>query len=85
MNAEERRKQILNILKQQTSPLTGTKLSHKFNVGRQIIVGDITILRASGNDIYATPRGYILPQEEKQNTLLATITVAMMILVYKKN
>lgn len=73
MNAEERRKQILNILKQQTTPLTGTKLSHKFNVSRQIIVGDITILRASGYDIYATPRGYILPPEEKQNNLLATI------------
>lgn len=73
MNAEERRQQILKTLKQQTAPITGTKLSHKFKVSRQVIVGDITILRASGNDIYATPRGYIIPQEEKSNSLLATI------------
>lgn len=73
MNAEERRQQILKTLQQQTSPLTGTKLSHKFKVSRQVIVGDITILRASGYNIYATPRGYVIPHEEKHNSILATI------------
>jgi transcriptional regulator of NAD metabolism len=31
-----------------------------FGVSRQIIVGDIALLRASGTDITATPRGYVL-------------------------
>ena len=58
MNTEERRQKILETLLHSKIPLTGAMLSHKFQVSRQIIVGDITVLRATGHDIYATPRGY---------------------------
>ena len=34
----------------------------RFSVSRQIIVGDIALLRAGGAEISATPRGYVLPR-----------------------
>lgn len=73
MNTDERRKKILQTLKQASAPLTGSELSNIYKVSRQIIVGDITVLRASGHDIYATPRGYILPQNNKAHQELAII------------
>ena len=51
MNTEERRQKILETLLHSKIPLTGAMLSHKFQVSRQIIVGDITVLRATGHDI----------------------------------
>lgn len=73
MNTEERRKQILQTLKQAQGPLTGSELSSIFHVSRQIIVGDITILRTAGHDIYATPRGYLLPHKNIIEEKIATI------------
>lgn len=73
MNTEERRQKILETLIHSKVPLTGAMLSHKFKVSRQIIVGDITVLRATGHDIYATPRGYILPNKPQNTNLLETI------------
>ena len=39
-----------------------------FSVSRQVIVGDIALLRASGADITATPRGYVLSKEAVGHT-----------------
>ena len=39
---------------------TGIRGQARIHVRSQIIVGDIALLRASGTDITATPRGYIL-------------------------
>ena len=36
------------------------RLAERFSVSRQIIVGDVALLRAGGTDILATPRGYLL-------------------------
>lgn len=60
MQATERRIKIANILSQSDKPISATNLAIKFDVSRQIIVGDIALLRASGIDIDATPRGYML-------------------------
>ena len=60
MNAETRRKKILEHLSVSSGPVSATALAGKFSVSRQVIVGDIALLRASGADITATPRGYIL-------------------------
>lgn len=60
MEAKERREQIVLSLKCAGQPLTGTFLAKELGVSRQVIVGDIAILRASGIDIYATPQGYII-------------------------
>lgn len=62
MTTEERRERLLQRLAGASAPLSGTKLAREFGVSRQIIVGDISILRAQGRSIYATPRGYIMPQ-----------------------
>ena len=46
MTGEERRTQILQMLKDQTSPLSGTALADAFHVSRQVIVQDIALMRA---------------------------------------
>ena len=63
MNAETRRKKILERLSVADGPVSATALAGIFSVSRQVIVGDIALLRASGADITATPRGYILAKE----------------------
>lgn len=60
MLGEDRKKEILNILKEQTQPISGKTLADKFCVTRQIIVKDIALLRAEGNNIISTARGYII-------------------------
>lgn len=41
-------------------PVTGTELSMVTGVSRQAIVNDMAILRASGEPIQGSPRGYML-------------------------
>ena len=60
MQAETRRKRILEILRKSSDPVSASRLAGIFSVSRQIIVGDVALLRASGTDITATPRGYVL-------------------------
>ena len=60
MNAEIRRKEILTILKASDSPVSASSLAKRFHVSRQIIVGDIALLRAGGEEITALPRGYVI-------------------------
>ena len=61
MHAKERREAILSRLEQACDPVSATALAGALSVSRQVIVGDIALLRASGAPIAATPRGYILP------------------------
>lgn len=60
MRAEERRAQILEILHGGGRPVSAATLAKQFSVSRQIIVGDIALLRAAGANISATPRGYVI-------------------------
>lgn len=69
MKAEERRKQILEYFRSQSGPVSASALASEFSVSRQIIVGDVALLRASGVDINATPRGYILTEKEKKGLI----------------
>ncbi|MBR2189657.1 MAG: HTH domain-containing protein, partial [Eubacterium sp.] len=66
MNASERREKLLKYIRKQTEPVSASVLAGEFNVSRQIIVGDIAILRAAGNQIDATPRGYLLQTQEAE-------------------
>lgn len=63
MKAESRRHAILSLLAQSGTPVSAANLAARFSVSRQIIVGDIALLRASGKQIFATPRGYLLQNE----------------------
>ena len=75
MRTEERRSKVLECLKRSKEPVTGTQLAEEFGVSRQIIVGDVSILRAMGTPIYATPRGYIVPKKNSADgALISTIT-----------
>ncbi|MFO8068669.1 MAG: transcription repressor NadR [Alkalibacterium sp.] len=60
MEAEQRREEILKALKNRSTPIVARELATQFDVSRQVIVGDIALLRAAGEDIYATPKGYMM-------------------------
>lgn len=64
MNAETRRRKIVEHLTQSASPVSATVLAGLFSVSRQVIVGDIALLRAAGEEITATPRGYVITRED---------------------
>lgn len=73
MDANERRQEILNILNKSEEPVRGTDLSEKLEVSRQVIVQDIAILRARGENILATPQGYLMPKVQERKKLTKTI------------
>lgn len=60
MDARQRREKIISILSDSPKPVSASALAASCQVSRQIIVGDIALMRASGRDISATPRGYLL-------------------------
>ena len=60
MKAEERRKEIAGFLMSEEKPVSGGILSERFGVSRQIIVQDISVLKASGYDILSTHLGYVI-------------------------
>ncbi len=60
MKAEERRKAIADILLSSNGPVSGSELSRLVSASRQIIVQDISVLRAAGYDILSTHQGYII-------------------------
>lgn len=65
MTGNERRIKVLEIIKNTPNVVSATKLGKELGVSRQIIVGDVALLRASGEQIVATARGYKL--EKGQN------------------
>ena len=74
MNAETRRSAILTLLSQAEAPISAATLAGSFSVSRQIIVGDIALLRAAGEQISATPRGYVL-QHDREGLIKTVATV----------
>lgn len=63
MTGSERRAGILQQMKNNQEPVSGTKLAAAYQVSRQVIVQDIALLRASGHEIISTNRGYILVRQ----------------------
>lgn len=66
MNGEERRKQILHILTDSDTPVSGIALAKKLEVSRQVIVQDIALLRANGTAIFSTNKGYLIQEKQKE-------------------
>lgn len=60
MQGGERREAILEVLRKRTEPIKGSDLAAMFSVSRQVVVQDIALLRALGERILSTPRGYVL-------------------------
>lgn len=62
MTGEERRKLIVELVRS-NGPVSGKKLAEECGVSRQVIVQDMALIRAAGNDIISTNRGYIINGE----------------------
>lgn len=60
MDAKTRRKKIIEKLQASETPISASVLAKNLSVSRQIIVGDVALLRAENHPIEATPRGYVL-------------------------
>ena len=73
MQNDARRAEILSTLAKSQKPISATTLAAAYHVSRQSIVGDIALLRASGADIIATSRGYLLAAASRQPLLKKTI------------
>lgn len=54
-----RRRALRELLRSRADPITGTELAEQFGVSRQVIVQDMAVLRAAGEPLLATPRGYV--------------------------
>ncbi|MBT2569157.1 transcription repressor NadR [Planococcus sp. ISL-110] len=56
---EQRRQFLLETIKASAQPMTGSDLAALASVSRQVIVGDMTLLKAKGEPIIATSQGYL--------------------------
>lgn len=61
---KKRKEFIIEALQQTEKPISAQKFAKELGVSRQIIVGDVALLRASGQKIIATARGYLLMADE---------------------
>lgn len=62
----KRREAILDALNESEKAISAGRFAKKFGVSRQIIVGDVALLRAAGENIIATARGYLLERQSAQ-------------------
>ena len=60
MEGEKRREQLVALLYNVKTPISGTDLAKKLGVSRQVIVQDIALLRAVNKNILSTNKGYVL-------------------------
>ena len=73
--SEERRSQLLDILASSPKPVPGTELGRRLGATRQTVVQDIAILRARGELVIATSRGYLLASSLTHNRYRAILAV----------
>lgn len=76
MSSARRQELIINSLKESSRPITGSEFSSKTNVSRQVIVQDVSILKAKNEPIIATSQGYIyLKKDADEDVKLQIIAV----------
>ena len=63
MTTNERRREILERLRAEKRAVPAKEFAIDFNVSRQIIVGDMAVIRANHPEIISTNRGYILDEK----------------------
>lgn len=73
MDGKQRREQIVQIIKNSKSPVSGTALASQVNVSRQVIVQDIALIRANGINIFSTNRGYIIQENGKVSRVFKVV------------
>ena len=62
---EARRNKLLSLLEERRAPQTGGTLADELNVSRQVIVQDVSLLKAKNIPILATSQGYVLSQVDQ--------------------
>jgi uncharacterized protein len=70
---EERRQVILDHLVTKHAPITGGDLAKLANVSRQVIVSDITLLKAKGEPIIATSQGYLYMPSSNRDAMVEKV------------
>lgn len=73
LSGQERREQIVKILKNSDRPIPGTELAKQLEVSRQVVVQDMALLRANGIEITSTNRGYIIREDKKVSRVFKVI------------
>lgn len=73
--SDARRQRLLDMLSNAARPVPGTELGQRLGVTRQTMVQDIAILRARGEPIIATSRGYLLASALTPNRHRAILAV----------
>lgn len=73
LSGQERREQILKILRSSEEPVAGTELAGQLCVSRQVIVQDMALIRANGIDVMATNRGYVLHETQQVSRVFKVI------------
>lgn len=69
MQGDQRRAALLQLIEESQHPISGTALAEKLGVSRQIVVQDIALIRAQGNEILSTNRGYKLQKPSKKTKI----------------
>jgi len=64
---------VLDAISNQKKPVSASFLAKELDVSRQVIVGDVALLRAAGHEIIATARGYMIPSFNDSNQYLGKI------------
>ncbi|MEK4230130.1 transcription repressor NadR [Solibacillus sp. FSL H8-0538] len=77
MLGEERRYELLTLLKNAGRPVTGTDLAKHTNVSRQVIVNDMNLLKARNEPIIATSQGYLYMKLEDTKQMFERKIVCM--------
>ena len=55
-----RRQALVDLLNASDKPISGTELSKRFSVSRQIIVQDISMIKEQGCEVLSTRLGYVM-------------------------
>lgn len=69
MKGEERRNTILTIISSEEKGVSGSTLAKQLGVSRQVIVQDIALLRANGNEIISTTKGYVVNKSNQEERI----------------
>ncbi|RKQ29659.1 transcription repressor NadR [Oceanobacillus halophilus] len=75
ISSSERQYLIIKQLKATNSPITGSEFAKKTNVSRQVIVQDVSLLKAKGEPIVATSQGYIYLTQDTNEDLHQIVIV----------
>lgn len=74
MEAAQRREAIRQKLTEAQEAVVARELAEAFDVSRQVIVGDIALLRAAGLDILSTPKGYLLKKQSEKGVQRSVVS-----------